>query len=275
MPMLFGPLALLGYGSMIQNMYGTIVGRRKALRGTSYLFTKTACQWSILSGLLVLSCAPHQEPRFLLPSIVPLVFLYGRKVIGGGELKNGTDSVAIKRKQSKLVLPLLVFWIIFNLILYTFFGWLHQGGLLPSLLHLENSGSILPRNEPAARSPRAFIYYKTYMPPTFLTRGGGSHTIPKEGTCKASGGDYAEETCLDDSQHQTSVILDLQGADSSVLLEVLRKWLPCPQTRDHDRDTGAGKLYRADDRFLQLVSPPSVMLPLLEEQNGPLATVKW
>lgn len=251
MPMLFGPLALFGCGSMIRSVYGTIFGMRKELHGAINSFTKTTCEWAILSGLLVLSCAPHQEPRFILPSIVPLVFLYGRKVVGTDELESITRSVSAKKKQPKVVLTLLVFWIAFNLILYIFFGWLHQGGLLSSLLHLERP-SILLKNDSHDRSIRA-IFYKTYMPPTFLTRG-GPHTIRKGGTCGASDGE------MDDLQNQVEVIIDLQGEDSSVLLEVIRELLPCPTGKPSSS---------ADDTFLHLVSPPAVILPLLEEQNEP------
>lgn len=276
MPMLFGPSALIWYGSIIKNMHVTIIGRRRKHHvDPNYSFTETACQWTILSGLLVLSCAPHQEPRFILPSIVPLMFLYGRKVVGGGEGESGTDSVATHPKQSKVALSLLAFWITFNLILYMFFGWLHQGGLIPSLLHLPGLGSVLSRNESATQSPRAFIYYKTYMPPSFLTRG-RTYTARKESICEASEGDYVEETCLDDLQHQTEVILDLQGANSWVLLELLRNLLPCHSPDIDDGDTAAGKLSdSADDRFLYLVSPSAVILPLIEEHNESSATMKW
>ena len=132
MPMLFGPLALVGYISLFEHIRGIIAGRRGKGKtySTSCSFTETICKWSILSGLIVLSCAPHQEPRFLLPSIVPLAFLHGRQVVGSGDY-----GVAFpKRALSSSGL-----WIMFNLILYIFFGWLHQGGLLHSLLHLNDS----------------------------------------------------------------------------------------------------------------------------------------
>lgn len=234
--MLFGPLALVWYGSIIQKLYAASLGRGDSTSS----FTDTTCKWVILSGLLVLSCAPHQEPRFLLPSIVPLVYLHGRKVVG-------TDSHPTKKKQSNLILTV---WIAFNLILYIFFGWLHQGGLVSSLLHLPSSDNALPGNGVFTHHPQAIIYYKTYMPPTFLTRQG--RAISEEATCKL--GESVEESCLDNMQHQHEIILDLQGKDQSVLLNVVRKWLPC-----HGTDKPSSGV---DDRFVYVVSPPAVILPL-------------
>lgn len=251
MPMLFGPLALVAFGSFVEHIHGTIAGSNN-LHGTSYSYTKLICQWAILSGLAILSCAPHQEPRFLLPSMVPLIFLYGRHIFGTGSLETDTNSDAIKR-GSKLFHLSLVAWIIFNVILYIFFGWLHQGGMLHSLLRLENLGGIL-RKKSNAPLPRAVIYYKTYMPATFLTRG-GSRIKSKGEACEVGDEQCTEEACLYSSQRE--VILDLQGADSSVLLEVLREWFPC-----HGRDAAN------EDAGILLVAPPAVILPLAKNNNG-------
>lgn len=289
MPMLFGPLALVGCGSLIRNVHDMIVvGRTKKKSrdgSSSFSFAESACRWTIVSGLLVLSCAPHQEPRFLLPVIVPLVFLYGRRVVGAGLGGIGMGSVSDKQKRRSavVVLSLLpVLWIAFNLILYVFFGWLHQGGLLPSLLHLSDSGGngLLGNNDDRApaRSPLSSIYYKTYMPPTFLTRGRSHRATGEHDTC------HVEDICSDTTswqQQQTELILDLKGADSSVLLEVLRKWLPCRSSNVvGDGAPGAGELpdgADSDDRFLRLVAPPAAILPLVEDElniTSP-ATMIW
>lgn len=252
MPMMYGPMAVVCYGSMIKN---EMVRRSKELPSdTSYSFTKIVCQWSIISGLLVLSCAPHQEPRFLLPSIVPLVFLDGGKV-------------AKQKHSSKTTFSwLLIIWVVFNLILYIFFGWLHQGGLVTSLLHLESS--VTPFG------PKAFIYYKTYMPPTFLAR--TQPSTREEGVCgDREGADNVDRACLGYARHQRSkLILDLQGADSSVLLEVLRKWIPCP-VGDGDTSLQSKLSDTIDGRFVHLVSPPAVILPLVEECSESSATMRW
>ena len=257
MPMLYGPLAFVWYGSMIKNV---MVRRSKELPSdTSYSFTKIVCQWAIISGLFVLSCAPHQEPRFLLPSIVPLVFLYGGKV-------------AKQKQSSKTAFSWqLIIWVVFNLILYIFFGWLHQGGLVPSLIHLEG----VERDESVTPfGPKAFIYYKTYMPPTFLAR--TQPSIREEGVCGDSeGADNVDRACVGDSRHQRSkLIFDLQGADSSVLLEVLRKWIPCP-VGEGDTSLQSKFSDTIDGRFVHLVSPPAVILPLVEEYSESSAKMRW
>ncbi|EED86416.1 hypothetical protein THAPSDRAFT_bd686, partial [Thalassiosira pseudonana CCMP1335] len=130
MPMLFGPLALAGYYSIFQRNGRTYNNSSRSIIGSAYL-----------SGLFLLSCAPHQEPRFILPCLVPLVQLYG--------------------KDAVVALFLGPFWVVFNLILYIFFGWLHQGGLVNSLFEMPR-----PTNE--SRTARVYVYYKTYMPPSFL-----------------------------------------------------------------------------------------------------------
>lgn len=92
----------------------------------------------------MLSCAPHQEPRFLFPLIVPLSILHA-------------ETLCSRRR-------LTLFWILFNLALLCFFGLLHQSGVIPSMLFL---GSQLSLINTSVR-PVTIIYFKTYMPPSFL-----------------------------------------------------------------------------------------------------------
>ncbi len=204
MPMMFGPIALVGYYSCTKPRMGYA-----SSLSSEACFRRALCQSTIMFGLLVLSCAPHQEPRFILPCIVPLVFLYGRNVVG-------MDDARIHPKKRA---ALTAIWVVFNTILYLFFGWLHQGGLIPSLLHLP-----LPAN-PQKGSPEAVIYYKTYMPPTFLARGRslGTCSIANYERIRVSGEKDISLTC--DNQF----IIDLQGKEAEVLLEVLRERLPCDQ----------------------------------------------
>jgi hypothetical protein len=240
MPMLFGPLAFFGFGSLIKNVHDVVAGKE-----TSCSLTKSICQWAVLSGVLILSFAPHQEPRFLIPSMVPLVFLYGRQLVGVGALETS------RRSKLKTGL-LLVFWVVFNTILFIFFGWLHQGGMLQSLLRSENIGDII-REKSDAPLPRAVIYYKTYLPATFLTRE-RPRMKGKDESCEVASGQSTEEECLDIRERE--VVLDLQGADASVLLKVFRKWLPCNDQYDEGCEPS-----------LQLVSPPAVILPLVRKNS--------
>jgi phosphatidylinositol glycan class Z len=219
MPMLFGPLALFWYGSITQSIFG---------KGTSHSgshedsMVNITCKWVVVSGLIVLSCAPHQEPRFLLPCLVPLVLLSGKAALGlDGKSRNRMKSTLLK-----------LIWIAFNIILYIFFGWLHQGGLTEALLQTmsisSNSlGSI-------------HIYYKTYMPPSFLAR---SKTELAEyapavqcftdtdgiNTCS---NDELETGQQENRLQSENVILDLQGSEPLVLLHVLQSYLTCSAADD-------------------------------------------
>ena len=261
MPMLFGPLALVGYASLFQRVIGTMTTKDQL--PMSFTNSNSICQWVIFSGLFVLSCAPHQEPRFLLPCIVPLIFLHGRKVVSWKEI----DHANSKETKSKLVLGLRLFWIFFNLILYLFFGWLHQGGLVSSLLHLPHARNDLSGVVSSQSSSPVFIYYHTYMPPSFLTRGDSFSDRSQEDVCSEDNkGGSSDNSCsalplksgIGCPQQSQScgdrTILDLQGSDSTILLEVFRQWLVCPA----ENTSGVtDKVY--------VVSPPTVIVPLLEE----------
>ncbi len=227
LPILFGPLAFLGYGSTIRYICGGTV----TTNGTGCPVARATCHWTIVSGLILLSCAPHQEPRFLLPLIVPLVYLYGRDVIG--------------RSRS-----LLALWIVFNLACYIFFGWLHQGGLLQSLLNTDDLIGV--RNEIASRHHplRVFIYYKTYMPPTFLARRKLQQIRRMEEACEV---ETIAKACMRDLGEDL-ILLDLKGADSTVLLTVLRKWRLCPS-----QELGS--------TVVNVITPQAALLPLVERPN--------
>ncbi|NXK35365.1 PIGZ mannosyltransferase, partial [Piprites chloris] len=95
--------------------------------------------------LAFLSLFSHQEPRFLIPLILPLV------------LFSASRDRAVKWKH-------LV--IIFNLLGAFLFGCLHQGGLIPCLFHLEQLiHSPAPSNHPRHYT---LLFAHTYMPPRFL-----------------------------------------------------------------------------------------------------------
>lgn len=151
LPMLFGPLAFFFYADIVV-MFGGLL-RKKKSRGKQQRRGPLSpnsgpmmCQLAIGSGLFLLSCAPHQEPRFLLPAIVPLVVLYGTNLTKGRRW-------------------LQYFWLLFNSLLLIFFGLLHQSGVVPSLLASNQIAS-----SSGMEGPAMFLYHHTYMPPSFLTR---------------------------------------------------------------------------------------------------------
>ncbi|KFZ47376.1 GPI mannosyltransferase 4, partial [Antrostomus carolinensis] len=95
--------------------------------------------------LAFLSLFSHQEPRFLIPLILPLV------------LFSTSQNRAAKWKHVI---------IIFNVLGALLFGCLHQGGLIPCLFHLEQ----LMHSPQSSNHPRHYVllFAHTYMPPRSL-----------------------------------------------------------------------------------------------------------
>jgi phosphatidylinositol glycan class Z len=149
-------------------------------------------------------------------------------------------------------------WFVFNFILYIFFGWLHQGGLIDTLLR-----TPVITNESSSNA--VYIYYKTYMPPAFLARGDKSKSLlSSPSQCVNDQADASDDTSCSDNALKTNeneckasssqhILLDLQGNDPPVLLNVLQNYLPCTQT-DHEDDHSL-RIY--------LITPFSVVQSLL------------
>lgn len=110
-----------------------------------------------LSGLGLLSLAPHQEPRFLLPLGVPLALLYALAPPSG---------LTHTRAAAALGACLKAIFGLQSLVCLLLFGGLHQAGVVLALLRLEAHGG-------GVGSSRAttVVFHKTYMPPRFLLAG--------------------------------------------------------------------------------------------------------
>jgi len=103
---------------------------------------RTVLALSILPPLAILSLIPHQEPRFLLPLVFPLVILYGSRCYGNRTLFS--------------------IWIIFNVLLTGFYGFIHQAGVTRSLF------AIKPELSKTNAQNVNIIYSSTYLPPLHL-----------------------------------------------------------------------------------------------------------
>ncbi|KAH9930751.1 Alg9-like mannosyltransferase family-domain-containing protein [Fomitopsis serialis] len=85
----------------------------------------------IVSSVAILSAFRHQEPRFLVPLLVPFIAL----IAEGSQLK-------------RLGSLFWISWIVSNVILATLFGVLHQGGVVPSLINMHDRLGALSHNAP-------------------------------------------------------------------------------------------------------------------------------
>ncbi|EEA24506.1 alpha 1,2 mannosyltransferase [Talaromyces marneffei ATCC 18224] len=102
---------------------------------------------SAISGTMILSAIPHQEPRFLLPC-VPLLL------------------TCIRPVKTR---PFLVSWIAFNAILGFLMGVYHQGGVVPTQLAMPSivSSTMAQRTQNDKLNVTVF-WWKTYSPPLWL-----------------------------------------------------------------------------------------------------------
>ncbi|XP_032925062.1 GPI mannosyltransferase 4 [Catharus ustulatus] len=150
--MLFGILHILAIGAgfkMLKKYVHQLMLLRWCYRGLPGLLVHPEGSPALLLFYFVplafLSLFSHQEPRFLIPLILPLV------------LFSASANRAVKWK-------LLI--VLFNLLGALLFGCLHQGGLIPCLFHLEQ----LIHSPVSSSHPQHYtlLFAHTYMPPRSL-----------------------------------------------------------------------------------------------------------
>jgi phosphatidylinositol glycan class Z len=192
-PMLFGLIAISFYVTLSKKLVGDKHSKQSPL--------DRMLHGVILFGLGILSCAPHQEPRFLLPLIIPLILLHGRDLVELGRYGN----------------VFLVLWIGFNVILMAFFGLMHQGAVVSSVMSLPD----ILRQAPLPQG--VVIYYNTYMPPTFLLRRHPSNHL----ITPPYNHENARDTCPD------FFVFDAQSSTKTKLLELISKSSSCCGNKYH------------------------------------------
>ena len=90
---------------------------------------------SFVVPIILLSLFPHQEPRFIIPVIIPLVFLYAHKIKqppGAVTIKldNGKKQCNLNIRKKSVFKNISYLWYFCNLIMVLFYGFIHQGGVL-------------------------------------------------------------------------------------------------------------------------------------------------
>lgn len=135
-PLLLGPAVVL----ILVELYRFCMRRSTSYNSTLLCF--------LTPPILILSLFPHQEPRFLLP-LLPLGVILCVSSIN----RIGHRNV------------FLFLWCVFNLMGLLFYGFLHQGGVIPLLSYIEKN---LNNPSPLFTNEDTFFFFHTYMPPRSL-----------------------------------------------------------------------------------------------------------
>jgi hypothetical protein len=106
--------------------------------------------------LLVFSLVSHKEARFLLPLLIPICLLTSHSLFG-------VQSVGVLR----------FCWCVFNFLSLILFGYMHQGGVVPSLGFVQKMFTHVGNLE----MDQHVIYWHTYMPPRYLAMAPLNHNL--------------------------------------------------------------------------------------------------
>ena len=108
--------------------------------------------YTALAAIVLLSIMPHQEARFLVPTI-PLMLASIR--------------LPSSRKGTNVFIGT---WIFFNIVLGTIFGIFHQGGVVPMQIWLGAHHQYHQLTQPPL-SQTPVLWWRTYSPPVWLLDG--------------------------------------------------------------------------------------------------------
>ena len=90
------------------------------------------CGTIIVCAVMLLSIAPHAEPRFLAPLLMP-ASVVGASIVDGIALRARTAAAGRMRTLSKVGVSVFwAAWCAFNCVAIMFYGGLHQAGVMPS-----------------------------------------------------------------------------------------------------------------------------------------------
>ncbi|KAL3218428.1 hypothetical protein MRX96_005934 [Rhipicephalus microplus] len=144
-PLLFNVLGILALWVSFKVFYDRLLCSSRLESPKILTISKTfdvVAVCTLLMPLCALSLFKHQEPRFLVPLLVPVVLL------------------AQRYASTKLI----VFWSLVNALCLAFFGYVHQGGLLPCMAQVHHH---LAQHKPDNMTATV-VFAHTYMPPRHL-----------------------------------------------------------------------------------------------------------
>lgn len=149
-PILHGVLGILGLWTV--SKYVTSFISNDIVRKPKVFSMATMLLISFIMPVIFLSTFPHQEPRFLLPTLLPLVILH-------------SDNIQLYSKSNRKFtghVPFIM-WHVWNIFCVVIFGFLHQGGVTKTMISVY---------EHIARQPPDtnvhVVFANMYSPPTFL-----------------------------------------------------------------------------------------------------------
>lgn len=153
LPLLHGVLAFVGlYHASL--FISTLFSSRRITRKPKIYSLATMLMLSFVVPVLILSFIPHQEARFLLPTLPMLVLLHSDKV----SLHN-----FFRLRFTKHFLFLM--WHSWNIFCVIFFGFLHQGGVTSAVIGVHD----YVQSKPADYDTPIHVYFShMYTAPTFL-----------------------------------------------------------------------------------------------------------
>lgn len=133
-PLLFNILGVIAICSLLSMVYRFLIGEYRTLPRAQSVIGLMTC--SIFVPVFFLSFINHQEPRFLIPILLPIILLHSPK------LKSGisTNFRFLNRTLGRLLSSkyLLNSWFIINIICTLVYGFLHQGGIYNLTEYLSN-----------------------------------------------------------------------------------------------------------------------------------------
>ena len=151
LPLLLGPLYLAFIFILSISVYEILIRRGNANKNTG----PPTHLWLVLMAIvpvLALSIFPHQEPRFLIPAL-PVFMVIGAKFVA---------------KMAPAKLSFMAVWVVFNVLLTLFYGYMHQGALIPAVSIYQQKLSAISAMPASSISSHHAIFYKTYPPPRHL-----------------------------------------------------------------------------------------------------------